>query len=359
MRLLTWQWGRRGAGPRIALDLTDAFATVPGVEPLLSLSRGAEIMQGQYAPFCDLPVDTYSGGLGFLGRAASAPRLVPRLARHLVSLAPDMVLCAMPGPLDLAMHAALHRCGIPYAVIVHDADPHPGDGYPMQMRLQAALVRRAGALVVLSRHVADRLMAQNMVGKRPLIMSQLPPMRIKTAMPPPYAHGGKRRLLSFGRLLPYKGLDLLAGAMAVLLPRDDIELRVVGSGPESAELDALRALPGVTVENRWVAETEIPKLLAWADALVLSHREASQSGIVVAALSAGRDVVATNVGGLAEQLAGVSRAILCAPSAPALAGAIAKLLKWPAPTAWRVLPEHDAFGAPAAKLVADLAAALL
>ena len=33
---------------------------------------------------------------------------------------------------------------------------------------------------------------------------------------------------------------------------------------------ALRALPGVSVENRWVAEDEVGALLAWADALVLS-----------------------------------------------------------------------------------------
>jgi glycosyltransferase involved in cell wall biosynthesis len=144
------------------------------------------------------------------------------------------------------------------------------------------------------------------------------------------AHGGPLRLLSFGRLLPYKGLDLLAEALSRLGPRA-IELRVVGTGPESPDLDALRRLPGVTVENRWVPENEVGALLAWADALVLSHREASQSGVAAAALAAGRWVVGTRVGGLAEQLAAAPGARLCEPEPSDLAAAIASLLDDPPP----------------------------
>jgi len=41
-----------------------------------------------------------------------------------------------------------------------------------------------------------------------------------------------------------------------------MEVRVVGSGPESAVLDTLRGLPGVVVENRWVPEDAVGALLA-------------------------------------------------------------------------------------------------
>ena len=155
------------------------------------------------------------------------------------------------------------------------------------------------------------------------------------------AHGGAVRLLSFGRLLPYKGLDLLAEALQRVGPAR-MEVRVVGSGPESPVLDALRRLPGVTVENRWVPEGEVGALLGWADALVLSHREASQSGVAAAALAAGRWVVATRVGGIAEQLAGAACARLCEPDAGSLAAAIERLVDDPPiaagepDAAWRV-----------------------
>jgi glycosyltransferase involved in cell wall biosynthesis len=101
---------------------------------------------------------------------------------------------------------------------------------------------------------------------------------------------------------------------------------VVGSGPESAELARLRAMPGVSVENRWVPEGELGALLGWADALVLSHREASQSGVAAAAIAAGRWVVATRVGGLAEQVEGQATSVLCEPDPESLAAAIGGLV---------------------------------
>ena len=158
-------------------------------------------------------------------------------------------------------------------------------------------------------------------------MASLPPFVTARRRRRRAPHGGKLRLLSFGRLLPYKGLDLLAESLALLGPRDDLEVRVVGSGPESPELDRLRALPGVTVENRWVPEEEVGTLLAWSDALVLSHREASQSGVAATAIAARRWVIATKVGGLAEQLGSEPMALLCDPAPESIGRAIRALAR--------------------------------
>ena len=325
MKVLVWQWGRRGAGPRVAMELARGLGGVPGVEAALSLSANAEILRGPGAPRCDLPVPTYGTAAGFAGRVLAAPLLVPGLARRVRALAPDVALCAMPGPLDLMMAAALRRAGVPFLVVVHDADAHPGDGLPLQMALQRALLSRADGLVALSGHVAARLHAQGAVRGRTLLRATLPPLGFGPVTPA-LAHGGTLRLLSFGRLLPYKGLDLLAAALESLGKRPDLQVRVVGSGPESPALAQLRTLPGVVVENRWVPEGELGDLVAWSDALVLSHREASQSGVAAAAVAARRWVVATRVGGLAEQLAGEDLAILCEPTAAGVAGGVLRLL---------------------------------
>src|SRR5262249_34136654 len=69
--------------------------------------------------------------------------------------------------------------------------------------------------------------------------------------------------------------------------------------------------------------------IAWADALVLSHREASQSGAAAAAITAGRWVVATRVGGIAEQLEGEHLARMCEPSGAALSEALRSLIESP------------------------------
>jgi glycosyltransferase involved in cell wall biosynthesis len=330
MRVLVWQWGRFGGAPRFATLLAEGLAAVPGVVATLSLARGAEILRGDPPPRCDLPVATYRGVVGYALRAASAPFAAIGLARRIRALRPDIAVCAQAGPLDLMMAAALRRLGIPFVVLVHDAEAHPGDGFPLQMWLQRALCRRAVAVAALSSHVGERLLGQRLAGTpgRPLIRLRHPPVPYDVPPRCP-GEGGTLRLLAFGRLLPYKGLDLLAESLRRLGPRGDLAVRVVGAGPESAALAALRALPGVTVENRWVPESEVGALLGWADAVVLPYREASQSGVAAAALAAHRHVVATNVGGLAEQLLDEPLAILCDPEPGSLADALRRVLDRP------------------------------
>lgn len=348
MKVLVWQWGRRGAGPRFGACLAEALRGRPGVDVVLSLCRDAEIMRGPNPPRCEMPVRTYRGMASLAFRVATAPVALVGLLARLRGVMPDLAICAMPGPLDVLMAVALRLLGTRLVVVVHDADLHPGDGFPGQMMLQRLLCRFAGGLAVLCGHVGTRLRQQGRAdsGGHKLIRFEHPPfgfeMPVLDAASTPV--DGVRRLLFFGRLLPYKGLDLLAGALASLPPDVAVSVRVVGRGPEFPALDALRACRGVVVENRWVPETEIGGLLAWSEALILPYREASQSGVAAAALAAGRPVIATRVGGLGEQLSGSAHAVLCEPDADSLAGAIRHWLDSPpaieppgdVATAWRL-----------------------
>jgi glycosyltransferase involved in cell wall biosynthesis len=321
--ILVWQWGRFGGAPRFAALLAEGLGDQPSTRVTLSLSRNAEILREESPPRCGLPIDTYDSLAGFLARALLAPFSLPNLIRVIKDLRPDIAVCAQPGPLDLLMAAALRWLNIPFFVLVHDAHAHPGDGFPMQMYLQRMLCRQANAVAALTTHVGDQLVRQGIAGSpgRPLVRLRHPPMRYPF-VPEHDPERGAFRLLLFGRLLPYKGLDLLAETLGVLGFLPGLKVRVVGRGPESRALRLLRALPGVTVENRWVPEAEVGAVFNWADALVLPYREASQSGVAAVALAAHRYVVATNVGGLTEQLSSEPLAILCEPDADSLANAL-------------------------------------
>lgn len=352
MKILVWQWGRGGAGPRFGACLAEALRDRTGIDVTLSLCRDAEIMTGPSPPLCEMKVRTYRGMASFLLRLATAPLALPFLLVRLLRFRPDLAICAMPGPLDLLMAVALWVVRCRLVVVVHDADAHEGDGFLLQMTLQRLLCRCADGLAVLCRHVGTRLQQQGLAGnaRRKLIRFEHPPFAFDLPATERAARReeGPKRLLFFGRLLAYKGLDLLAEAVAALPPDVAISVRVVGSGPESPSLQALRGCRGVTVENRWVPELEIGALLGWADAVILPYRDASQSGVAAAALAAGLKVIATRVGGLEEQLAGATRAVLCEPDADSLAGAIRHWLQTPvcvarpvdaplghATTAWR------------------------
>lgn len=351
MRVLVWHWGRRGAGPRFAVELAAGLAAVPGTTALLSLAAGAEILSLPHAPHCDLPVRTYAGWPGLLARAIAAPLMMARLDGALARLRPDIAICAMPAPLDPLFLATLRRRGIPNLIIAHDAAPHAGDGGWPRALWDRAVLRHADMIGVLSRDVGMAMAAAHRV---PILSLSHPPFPMPP-LAPPCAHGGPLRVLSFGRLRAYKGLDLLA-ATARRLPRG-WEMRVVGTGPETAQLATLRAVPGMRVENRWVAEADVPGLLGWADVVLLTHAAASQSGVAAAAIGAGRFVVATDVGGLAEQARGIAGVALCRPDADALVAALMNCQDAPLPAradparAWQAMAVELLAGARRAGLV--------
>lgn len=325
MKVLVWHWGRRGAGPIFASRLSQSLAALPGSAATLSLSASAEIMTQPDCVRCDWPEPTYDSAIGYAGQLFAEPFLRRRTVRRLQSIEPDVAVCAMPALLDGRMMQALRQTGIPYAVVVHDATAHPGEALNFRMLGQSRLLRNAAALFALTAHVEDDLRRQGF-GRNGQIIAKLwhPPIYFGD-MKPPFAHGGRSRLLSFGRLLPYKGLDMLADALAAFGPELPFDVRICGSGPASHGLLRLRSIPGVEVDQRWIPEAELRGLIEWSDALVLPYREASQSGVAAVAIGQGRLVVATNVGGLPEQLAGVANAVLCEPNAAAITEALKNL----------------------------------
>jgi len=347
MKVLVWHWGRRGAGPLFAARLASALRELPGCSVRLSLAAGAEILATPDSPICDWREPTYETRLGFLGQRLAGPLVAARTLAHVQRDRPDIAICAMPALLDQRMVTALRQGGIAYTAIVHDAAAHPGETLNFRVLDQRRMLRRARCLFPLTRHVETGLLRQGFgeAGQR-IVKLWHPPISI-AAPPAPRPPGAKPRLLYFGRLLPYKGLDLLAGALELLGPERGFELRICGDGPASSGLDRLGALPDVSVERRWFADGELPGLLDWADALVLPYREASQSGVAALAIAAGRHVLATNVGGLPEQLGGLTRGLLCDPNPAGIAMGLRQLLArlgepWaPAPVDaaadWRVL----------------------
>jgi glycosyltransferase involved in cell wall biosynthesis len=322
MRILLWYWGRRGGGAQFTLGLARALAARPEVRLRLSLSAQAELLDDFRA--LDRPIDiveTYRGALGF---ATGLTRL-PRLRQHFLEVTRDvdLVVSGMAHLWTPLIVPVMASSPARYVPVVHDASPHPGDlAWGWNWRLRREL-QAASAAVALSGSVAAAL-AERAPGL-PLIRMDLP--ALLATRPEAQARAADPaaiRLLFFGRLQKYKGLDLLGEAFRILRQaHPGTTLRVVGQGDAGAEL---ANLPGVQVERRWVPEPEIPRLLAEADAVVLPYREASQSGIVPQALAMGVPVVATPVGGLLEQVRPGHGGVLAdAADAAAFARALATL----------------------------------
>jgi glycosyltransferase involved in cell wall biosynthesis len=178
------------------------------------------------------------------------------------------------------------------------------------------LLRRTDGVIVHSRFDQQILTRTYALSTVPLEIARHGPYDHHAA---PRLRRPGRRLLYFGTIRPYKGLEDLIEAFA-LLPAG-YTLTVVGETWEGwtrpAELIAASpAAARIAFVNRYVADAEVNAFFAAADVVVLPYRRSSASGPLHIAMSHGLPVVVTAVGGLAEAAGGYSGAVLVRPADP-------------------------------------------
>ena len=117
--------------------------------------------------------------------------------------------------------------------------------------------------------------------------------------------GEKPRILFFGNIRAYKGLDVLIEAFARVRRELEAELVVAGefygdSRPLKERVRALGLDGAVSWTGGYVPNREVPALFRRAHVVALPYRSATQSGIVPLAYQFGVPVIASDVGGLSE-----------------------------------------------------------
>ncbi len=221
----------------------------------------------------------------------------------------DLVVFALITPIQvpayLAMLAALGRRRRGRVVVIcHNVLPHerrPGD-----VPLVRALLRRADAALVHS--PAQAGLARSLAPRTPVTVAPLPP---HLPIVPPSASrnraasAGGVRLLFFGIVRPYKGLDVLLRALAEAPA--EVTLTVAGefwggTGGTEKLIAELGIGDRVTLRPGYVPASGIPGLFAAADVLVLPYREATASQNALLAFAHGVPVITTTAGSLAEQV---------------------------------------------------------
>jgi glycosyltransferase involved in cell wall biosynthesis len=131
------------------------------------------------------------------------------------------------------------------------------------------------------------------------------------------------RFLYFGVIRPFKGVEDLVTAFETVAAADPAaELTVVGETWEGW------TLPGELIErsshrdritfvNRYVSDEDVAGYFAAADVIVLPYHRSSSSGPLHIAMSTGKPVVLTRVGGLVEAAADYEGVVWVTPRDPA------------------------------------------
>jgi glycosyltransferase involved in cell wall biosynthesis len=150
-------------------------------------------------------------------------------------------------------------------------------------------------------------------------------------------------LLAVGNLYPVKGHEYLIDALALLTKRHPrAQVVIAGRGELADRLRAHAVDVGVSDRVHFLGlRSDIPELLAAADIFVLPSLSEGLPLALLEAMSAGRPIVATNVGEVPSVLANGEAGLVVPPeNREALADAVAFLLSHP--TAARTLGERAA-----------------
>jgi glycosyltransferase involved in cell wall biosynthesis len=190
--------------------------------------------------------------------------------------------------------------------------------YPRWAWLEAAIARRADAVVTVSEHARDELVARGVPAGRVHVVVEGVATPPATGGWPEAWPGDGLRLLYVGRLEARKRPDLAVAAMrAAGVPAS---LVIAGEGPLAPELGG----EGVRLVGR-VSETDKWRLYDSADLLLFGSTLEGFGLVVAEAQSRGVPVIAAAGTATREALADGESGLLVPPTADAFGAAIRKL----------------------------------
>lgn len=218
----------------------------------------------------------------------------------------------------------------PTICIVHNVVPH--ERIPLARALTRFALSATAHAIVHSSSQLDEL--QRLLPELSAHRFQLPPHLVRSRRDP-VPDRPPLRLLLPGYVRPYKGVEVaIYGVLAYLQRHPDrpIELSILGDfwSPTKDEVqalvDSLHLQNAVRIEDGYLSDSAMLDEIASHHAALLPYTDATQSGIIPAVLAAGRPVISTRVGGLAEQVRDGLDSLLCPPNDPeAIADAIESL----------------------------------
>jgi glycosyltransferase involved in cell wall biosynthesis len=265
-----------------------------------------------------------------VGAAGSRARRLSKLATHV----PDMLRYRRAAEAADVVHFQWLTAPVldlpllpdrPLVLTAHDLlprEPRPG-----QVAAQRRLFERVDAIVVHSSYGRSQLVERlGVPGERVHVIHHgaFEPGYDggSAALPPEIADDGRPVVLLFGLLRPYKGLDTLLSAWRGV---EGAQLWIAGR-----PMMALPPVPQeVTLVPRFIGPGEAQALIARADVVVLPYTRTERfdmSGVLAAALGAGRPTVLSDIGGFSEVAATGAGRLVAPGDSEALRDALVELV---------------------------------
>lgn len=181
--------------------------------------------------------------------------------------------------------------------VIHEVVPHEGDSQEKMVNLMNKAICRLTDYIVLRNKTYIQLLADRYGFPVNRIKYSELWRRYPEYTPPVHS----KRMLFFGRMNPYKGINNL---LEIAKACPDVYFSAIGKVDPQMEtvVSELSALDNVHVETGYVSDADMQKAFVGADWIVLPYNSASQSGVIIDAYKYSRPVIAFDVGAISEQI---------------------------------------------------------
>lgn len=241
----------------------------------------------------------------------------------------------------IALGRLRRRSGL--VLTVHNAELTTHSTSAVIGRLGALLqtLGRRGAVLGFDRYIAhttktfEQLLAIGIEAERILLLPH-PPLELEAPSPTSAAAAdGRRDILFFGAIKPYKGVEVLVEAgIALAAIRRDFRITIAGRPFQPMEaLEARIAAAGAAEAFRfdldYLPDARLAGYLSEAAIVVFPYREIDGSGALSHAIRFNKPIVASRVGGFAEAPIKDHVELVPAEDPAALAATLGELLDAP------------------------------
>lgn len=221
-------------------------------------------------------------------------------------------------PCTLYLARRLKQAGIPIQFLCHNVIDHEAKDWK---RVLTSMVLRQGVTFLVQSSGEEECLRSLVPGSRVAVH----PHPVFTQYPEPareLPRRAAREFLFFGLVRPYKGLDVLLHALA-LMSDEDVMLTVAGEfwqpmAPTLALMENLGITRRVELIPRYIDAQDAADLFHRADAVIMPYRSATGSGVIGVAYRYGKPVIASRVSGLAELVDENATGMLVSPESPRL-----------------------------------------
>jgi glycosyltransferase involved in cell wall biosynthesis len=211
------------------------------------------------------------------------------------------------GPVYLSFLKALGKKRPEVVVVCHNVMQH--EAKKTDVMLARAVLGQADRVIV---HTKEQAALASQVLSHEPVITKLPRSLIVSAPQKTAIH---RKLVFFGLVRPYKGVDVLIRAVATV---PDVQLSIAGecwggTAMYDALIQELGVQDRVTIESRYLEVDELIQHIAGADAVVLPYKSGTASWNVELSHACGTPVIATTTGSFGKQVRDGVDGLLCKP----------------------------------------------